>query len=89
LIIMIMFVWLKGNDVRLSQCKIHQGGVISRVEATGELRHRFYTLGIAKGNPVRIDAFSTDGKTMKITINRTSVALRSEEAEQIFVEPAA
>jgi len=63
-----------------------ESAVILTVEANKELKNRFNSLGLTKGETVYVEYHSLAKKTMEIRIKQTRIALRTQEAEYIEVE---
>ncbi len=62
-----------------------QSSIITGINANKELKNRFNSFGLIKGVTVFIEEYSLAKKTMGIRINKTRIALRTTEAEQIEV----
>jgi len=62
-----------------------QEAVISKINATTELKKRLYSFGVSKGVTLKVKAFSPARNSMTITVNKTTMALRLDEAAQIEV----
>ena len=71
---------------KLSQLKVKQTAVITKIICNDELKQRFYSLGIIKGANIIIEEVSLAKNTIALVVDGTSVALRLEEAKNIEVE---
>ncbi len=58
---------------------------IDTIEAPLALRHRFYSLGINKGEQLTLKEVSLAKLTLEIEINGSLLSLRESEAEKINV----
>jgi Fe2+ transport system protein FeoA len=69
-------------------CELKKGeqAKILAVLAGGELKKRFLSFGIEKGETIKVREISLGKSTYEVTINNTNVALRLEEAAMIGVE---
>lgn len=62
-----------------------QSAIITAINANKELRSRFNSFGIVKGASVRTERYSLAKQTMEIRINKTRMALRLTEAENVEI----
>ncbi|MDD2383503.1 MAG: FeoA family protein [Sulfurospirillaceae bacterium] len=69
----------------LAELNAGQTAVVTKVEATGELKQRLFSFGLRKGSVLKIKATSIARSTMEIEIGSTLLALRYEEAKYIQV----
>ena len=60
--------------------------IIQKITANSELKQRLYSFGLNKDAKIAIDHFGARKSTVKITIDRSCIALRHDEAAQILVE---
>ncbi len=58
---------------------------VDAVNVEGELKRRLGILGLTAGSQIRIKHYGWFRSTVQIMINRTLVALRKDEAQQIEV----
>ena len=70
----------------LDEMKIGDVGVIKKITATEPLKSRLFSLGIVKGEKVKLLKHTLAKNTYEIEVNKSKVALRSEEAKMIIVE---
>jgi ferrous iron transport protein A len=63
--------------------------IISKITAPSELKQRLYSFGLSKNTKIAVDNFGLRKSTVQITVDRTCIALRDDEAEQILVERVA
>jgi Fe2+ transport system protein FeoA len=78
--------FIKGEKVTLDEMKIGEVGIIKKVTATEPLKSRLFSLGIVKGEKVKLLKHTLAKNTYEIEVNKSKVALRSEEAKMIIVE---
>jgi len=66
---------------------LHSGedAVVGKIHADGELKQRFFSLGLRKHAEIKVKAISLNKSTMEIEIGTSLLALRLEEAENIEV----
>lgn len=62
-----------------------QSATIIAIRADKELKSRFNSFGIVKGATVHVEQYSLAKQTMEIRINRTRMAIRLSEAENIEI----
>lgn len=72
----------------LADMNAGERGLVLKVGATGELKQRFFSLGLRKGCEIKIKAISMAKSTIEIEIGSTLMALRYEEAKSVMVTPA-
>ncbi len=73
--------------MKLSDLAIHKKAIIKSINCDNELKQRFYSFGIIKGETIVIETISFAKNTIEINVEDTSIALRVEEANSIEVEP--
>ena len=71
---------------KLSELEINQEAIIFKLNCNDELKQRFYSFGIIKGTPIKIDEISMAKNTIALDVDGTEIALRIDEAKQIDVE---
>ncbi len=76
----------QGHKMNVSQMKIGQKGIVVKITATEPLKSRLFSLGIAKGEKVVLLKHTLAKNTYEIEVNKSKIALRSEEAKMIIVE---
>jgi len=59
--------------------------VVKSIETKNDLKQRLYALGFTEGMEVRLEGKSFFGKTLRINILKTIVALRVHEAKAIRI----
>jgi Fe2+ transport system protein FeoA len=69
----------------LSELKIGESGLISRINADKALKDCFSSLGIFAGEMVHIRALSLAKRSIEVEINHSLLALRATEAEKIEI----
>ena len=69
----------------LNSMKIGREGIIDKITAHSELKHRLLSLGFIKGNNIKLIAKSAAKETVVISLDRGQYALRANEAEHIVV----
>ena len=60
--------------------------MITKINASDELRHRFYSFGLVVGEDVAIKGCSVGKHTIEVAVGNALIALRKEEAQKIEVE---
>jgi len=60
--------------------------IITKVNSNEELKQRFYSFGLIKGTPIKVEKLSPTNDTIAIIVDDTSIALRIDEAKKIEVE---
>ncbi len=63
-----------------------ESAIITAIHANRELKNRFNSFGLVKGARISVEERSLGKKTIRVRINKTRIALRSAEAEQIEVK---
>jgi len=72
--------------LKLSELKKHQEAVVTKVNATAELKQRLASFGLLKGANVKVIDCSIGKSTIELMVDNTLLALRKEEADNIEVE---
>jgi len=70
----------------LSEMTKGQKGTIIAIDATKQLRDRLMSLGFAIGEEIEVLEHTLLKQTFKVMVDGSSVAIRVEEAERIFVK---
>ena len=78
--------FIKGEKMSLDEMKIGEIGVIKKITATEPLKSRLFSLGIVKGENVKLLKHTIAKNTYEVEVNKSKIALRSEEAKMIIVE---
>jgi len=71
---------------KVSQMKIGESAIIKKIAAQEPIKSRLLSMGIAKGNKIKLLDHTLKKQTWEIDVEGTRVALRKEEADSIFVE---
>lgn len=71
--------------VLLRNMKFRQRGMISRVDARGELGRRIRDMGIVPGAPIVLQGRAPLNDPVAVKIRGCTLALRNNEADQIWV----
>ena len=78
-----------GDSMTLSEMRIGEAAVITRVGGEGALRQHFLDMGVIPGAEVTIVKFAPMGDPVELMIHGYELTLRLEDAAKIEVEPAA
>ena len=70
----------------LSQLQKGAHGIITKINASNELKNRFFSFGIMRGEDVEIKECSIGRQTIEVEVGSTLIALRIDEAEQIEID---
>jgi ferrous iron transport protein A len=71
--------------MKLSDLKINESSVITKISCTNDLKQRFYSFGIVKGATIMVEEISLARNTIEINVEDTSIGIRVEEANTIEV----
>ncbi|NPA55055.1 MAG: RepB family plasmid replication initiator protein [Epsilonproteobacteria bacterium] len=82
----IELLFTKGDMMSVDEMKIGDVGVIKKITATEPFRSRLFSLGIVKGEKIRLLKHTLAKNTYEIEVNKSKIALRKEEAKMIIVE---
>ncbi len=78
----------RGNNMRLTECKLHVEYRIVTIESEDEnFLNRLLSFGIAKGSIITPLHYSAKKSTLAISIQQSQIALRDCEAKQIIIQP--
>lgn len=69
----------------LDRLSVNESAVIASIEASPDLKERFFSFGVRRGATLKVKAFSLAGSTIEIEVGGTMIALRNEEAKSIKV----
>ncbi len=72
--------------MKLNQLEKKQKAIVKKINASPQLKHRLYSLGVIPGSNVEIINHSIGRKTIEIKVNNSLIALRDNEAKNIEVE---
>lgn len=72
--------------MQLNELKKGESAIIHNIDATQQLKVRLNSFGITKGAKVTLEEYTLAKNTLEISINKTKVALRVDEAKNIEVE---
>lgn len=75
----------KDTMTLLSACTKGGMATVTRIKATGPLKHRLISFGLMKGCEVKMLECGISKSTFEIKVGNVSLALRREEAELIEV----
>jgi len=71
----------------ITECAVGTCGRVVKVRAKEPVKGRLVSLGVAKGAQIRILDHTLAKQTWEVECDGTRVALREEEAAQVFLEP--
>ena len=71
----------------VTECPVGCEGTIVKIRAREPVRGRLVSLGMAKGSRLRVLDHTLAKQTWEVDCDGTRIALREEEAAQIFVKP--
>lgn len=69
----------------LDQLKKGECATVVAINASSELKNRFYSFGIVKGVNVVAEEHTLAKKTIGIRVDRSQIALRISEAEKVEI----
>jgi Fe2+ transport system protein FeoA len=72
--------------VRLNELNIGESGVVKKIYAKEPLKSKLLSMGIVKGERVKVLKHTLAKNTFDIEVNNTNIALREEEAKEIEVK---
>lgn len=70
----------------LTQCEKGSSCKVVKIHATGPLKERLMSFGMARGVGIELLEYSPAKKTVEIRVGKMRIALRKEEAELIEVD---
>jgi ferrous iron transport protein A len=70
----------------LTECKKGSSCRVSKLHASGPLKQRLLSFGMARGVTIELIEYSPTKSTVEIKVGKMRIALRKEEAELIEVE---
>jgi Fe2+ transport system protein FeoA len=79
------FHYKKDKKMCLLHMKIGDMAVIDAVNVSGDLKQRLISLGMIRSTNICVKNFGWFKSTVQVMIDRTTIALRKEEAAQIMV----
>jgi Fe2+ transport system protein FeoA len=79
-------LFTKGGRMNVSEMKIGEVGIVKKITATEPLKSRLFSLGIVKGEKIRILKYTIAKNTFEVEVNKSKIALREDEAKMITVE---
>jgi Fe2+ transport system protein FeoA len=71
----------------LSQLKVGERGVITKMNIKGAARQRFLAMGLIKGESILVKRVAPLGDPIDFVIKGYDLSLRKSEAAEIMVEP--
>ncbi|BCD62157.1 ferrous iron transport protein A [Nitratiruptor sp. YY08-26] len=72
--------------MKLTDMKIGDEAIIKKIKADDVIKARLVSMGIAKGNRIKLLDHTLQKQTWEVDVEGTRVALRKEEAQAIEVE---
>ncbi|NLC27391.1 MAG: ferrous iron transport protein A [Campylobacteraceae bacterium] len=69
----------------LDKLSVNESAVIASIDASEELKKRFFSFGMRRGATLKVKALSLARSTIEIEVGGTMIALRNEEAKTIKV----
>jgi ferrous iron transport protein A len=79
-------LFTKGSKMNVTEMKIGDVGIIKKITATEPLKSRLFSLGVVKGEKIKLLKHTMAKNTFEVEVNKSKVALREEEAKMILVE---
>ena len=70
----------------ITQCHIGCEGIIVKVKAKEPVKGRLVSLGMARGNHLKVLDHTLAKQTWEVECEGTKIALRDEEAASVFIE---
>jgi ferrous iron transport protein A len=70
----------------LTQCDKGTSCKVLKIHASGPLKERLMSFGMARGIGIELLEYSPAKKTVEIRVGKMRIALRKEEAELVEVE---
>jgi len=70
----------------LTQCEKGCACKITKLHATGPLKQRLMSFGMARGVDIELLEYSPAKSTVEIKVGKMRIALRKEEAEMIEID---
>ncbi len=74
-------------SVPLSELKIGEKGVISKMNFRGAARQRFFAMGLIKGETIVVKRIAPLGDPIDFVIKGYHLSLRKQDAREVLVEP--
>jgi Fe2+ transport system protein FeoA len=72
--------------MKVSDLKVKDEAVIVKVKAPEPVKSRLFSMGIAKGNKIKLLDHTLKKQTFEVDVEGTRVAIRKEEADFIEVK---
>ncbi len=72
--------------MRLNELSIGDSAIIKKVHAKEPLKSRLLSMGITRGEEIKVLKHTLAKNTFEVEVNRVPIALREEEAKEIEVE---
>ncbi|NPA04337.1 MAG: ferrous iron transport protein A [Epsilonproteobacteria bacterium] len=72
--------------MKLTQLKVGESGVIEKVVAPEPIKSRLFSMGITKGNRIKVIEHTLKKETWGVEVEGSKIALREEEAGAIEVK---
>ncbi len=70
---------------KLTQCAKGSGCTVVKIYATGPLKQRLISFGMARGVRVEVLEYSPTKSTIEVKVGKMRIALRKEEADLVEV----
>jgi ferrous iron transport protein A len=71
---------------KVSQMQLGEESIIVKITAPEAIKNRLFSMGVTKGNKIKLLDYTLQKETWEIDAEGTRVALRKEEADSIFVK---
>ncbi|WP_457562317.1 FeoA family protein [Caminibacter pacificus] len=72
--------------MKLNELNIGDEAIVRKVLASEPLKSRLLSMGITKGEKIKVLKHTLAKNTFEVEVNRVPIALRSEEAALVEVE---
>jgi len=82
----VKLLFKKGEKMSVDEMKIGDVGIIKKITATEPFKSRLFSLGIVKGEKIKLLNHTVAKSTYEIEVNKSKIALRKDEAKMIIVE---
>lgn|GEM_PF-649014 len=82
----LVYYWIGDLNLRLSELKSGEEGIVIKIDETGSVRRRIMDMGIVRGSKVKVICRAPLGDPMELEIRDYKLTLRRKEAEKIFID---
>jgi Fe2+ transport system protein FeoA len=72
--------------MRLNELNIGDKGIIKKIHAKEPLKSRLLSMGITRGEEIKVLKHTLAKNTFEVEVNRVPIALREEEAKEVEVQ---